>query len=50
VWITEVNLGMPVLANGNEGDTRPTPMAIAPLPGGRIAPGVAEQSQQRWKQ
>ena len=32
--ITEVNLGMPVLPNGNEGDTRPIPMAIGALPGG----------------
>jgi hypothetical protein len=34
VRITEVDLGVPVLANGNEGDTRPIPMGIAPLPSG----------------
>ena len=34
VRVTEVNLGRPVLANGNEGDTRAIPMSITPLPGG----------------
>ena len=34
IQITEVNVGMEVIAGGNEGDTLPIPLGIAAMPGG----------------